>query len=197
MILCNEKAQDCLFWIGLKFTGTHEGDENTITKEETARKLATEPLKLFGAAFESWREGDLTPERASTRDMEAERLRSKAAQRAEVIEMERASMMKGWRDALVRDRIKHSRFEGVHRESSEARPYPIEPSLSDISDADSTARSTVPADHPVELQPIDSPPHSPACRATQLEGWERGTGQTSRGTNFSALSFRLFDNSQD
>jgi hypothetical protein len=141
-----------------------------------------DPLKLFGEAFESWRVSDLTPEKSRAREMEAERLRCRARERAEEAEMEKALMIKGWRDALVRDRVKHSRFEVVHRESSEARPYPMEPSLSDKSDAGSTAPSSVPADHPVEQLPIDSPPHSPASRATPLEDWELGAGQANRGT---------------
>jgi len=58
----------------------------------------------------------------------------------------------------------------IHHESSEARPYPIEPS-SDRSDSGSTAPSVM-AGQSFARYLDDSPPHSPASYAGNVEEWE-------------------------
>jgi len=68
-------------------------------------------LKLFGAAFESWRGGganELSPGREREREKERVREKERAEERGRQREAESDRIKSIWREALVKDRIKQT-----------------------------------------------------------------------------------------
>ena len=84
------------------------GDAWGFTQKDAEWGGGMDPLRIFVAAFDSFHPKSLSPESERKRERERERLREREKEREKERERESQSVRKGWRDALLKDRSKHS-----------------------------------------------------------------------------------------